>query len=233
MRPPAGELRSHGPPPVHDHPPAHAVLPGTGQHGLFLAPALPALPGPRPPLPPGRAPAARPYPALGQELRLRPVIGLCRGRGPFPKRALFHYLAEKKEATVIDSRLFLFDHTASACMTKGCASGRKNTDHPHISSLRKDGIKRAGEGVGSLRGGEAPLAPGVTVWRPEGPCPLRRRKLRASTATRGGPPPLKKSYPTSPAAWRRVRPAPWRRCRGRPPVRRPGRSSGPRDGPHP
>ena len=31
-------------------------------------------------------------------------------------------------------------------MTKGCASGRKNTDHPHISSLRKDGIKRAGEG---------------------------------------------------------------------------------------
>lgn len=100
MRPPAGELRSHGPPPVHDHPPAHAVLPGAGQHGLFLAPALPALPGPRPPLPPGRAPAARPYPALGQELRLRPVIGLCRGRGPFPKRALFHYLAEKKEATV-------------------------------------------------------------------------------------------------------------------------------------
>ena len=54
-------------------------------------------------------------------------------------------------------------------------------------------LKRAGEGVGNLRGGGTPLALAATGWRPLGPCPLRRRKLRASTAEMRGLPPLSKT----------------------------------------
>ena len=50
-------------------------------------------------------------------------------------------------------------------------------------------IKRAGEGMGGLGGRETPLAPAATEGGRR-PCPLRRRKLRASTAEmRGFPSP--------------------------------------------
>ena len=54
-----------------------------------------------------------------------------------------------------------------------------------------DGIKRAGEGEGTDR------------RRPAGPCPLRRRKLRASTAgIQGSPSPSKKAPQTQKAPCR-------------------------------
>ena len=55
-------------------------------------------------------------------------------------------------------------------------------------------LKRAGEGGGNLRGGGTPLALAATGWRPLGPCPLRRRKLRASTAEMRGSPPSAKQH---------------------------------------
>ena len=63
-------------------------------------------------------------------------------------------------------------------------------------------IKRAGEGIGGLGERENPLAPAATEGG-RSPCPLRRRKLRASTAEmRGFPFPQKKhrSYLSADAA---------------------------------
>ena len=64
----------------------------------------------------------------------------------------------------------------------------------HYHKKSPSPLKRAGEGVGNLRGGGTPLALAATGWRPLGPCPLRRRKLRASTAEMRGSPPSAKQH---------------------------------------
>ena len=61
--------------------------------------------------------------------------------------------------------------------------------YPRFRSISSSREKRAGERMGGLGGRETPLAPAATEGGRR-PCPLRRRKLRASTAEmRGFPSP--------------------------------------------